>query len=64
MLRLPFSLDVGEVAVSASIGIAIVAGTEAPDQLVHRADTAMYAAKRHGDTYELAPPPETTPPDA
>ena len=59
-LTLPFALSAGQVTVGASIGIA----TSAPaasltgDDLLRRADAAMYAAKRAGkNRYRLAEPP-------
>jgi diguanylate cyclase (GGDEF)-like protein len=41
--------------VSASIGIAVADAATQPDELIRRADHAMYAAKRHGPgRYHLA----------
>lgn len=57
-LREPFVLPVGEAALTASIGIALASDDEAPDELVGRADHAMYAAKRRGDAHEVAPRPD------
>jgi diguanylate cyclase (GGDEF)-like protein len=54
VIRRPFVLDGEEVALSASIGIAVASGFEAPDDLVSRADAAMYGAKQRRDTHELA----------
>ena len=53
-LRPPFELAGREVAISASIGIAVATGTEAPDTLVSRADGAMYRAKGRRGTLQLA----------
>ena len=48
-LRLPFSLSVHEVFVTASIGIVLSpTGYEQQDDLLRDADTAMYRAKAHG----------------
>jgi diguanylate cyclase (GGDEF)-like protein len=45
----PFTLAGREVAVGASIGLAIApSGTIAADELVHRADLAMYVSKHGG----------------
>lgn len=42
----PFALDCGEVRASASVGFAVgVPGADAPEELLHRADVAMYATK-------------------
>lgn len=48
-LRAPYSIR-GRPQVSASVGLATYAGgtEETPDDLIRRADTAMYAAKRAG----------------
>jgi predicted signal transduction protein with EAL and GGDEF domain len=47
--RTPVDLGGNRVRASASIGIAIAAGGEPrPDELLHRADVAMYQAKRRG----------------
>jgi predicted signal transduction protein with EAL and GGDEF domain len=48
-LRAPFPVDGRDVAVAASIGIAVsVTGREAVDELLRDADTAMYRAKAAG----------------
>jgi diguanylate cyclase (GGDEF)-like protein/PAS domain S-box-containing protein len=51
-LRTPFSLGDKEVFVGASVGIAVVQGSEAmvfgADELMRNADVAMYMAKRQG----------------
>jgi diguanylate cyclase (GGDEF)-like protein len=45
----PFVLDAGEARISASIGITLYPGDAAsPEELLRRADTAMYAAKNAG----------------
>ena len=49
VLARPFSLSVGEVSISASVGIAFAGQTNHdPDQLLHAADVAMYQVKRSG----------------
>ena len=55
MLRAPFDLQGHEVAVTASIGIAVYPGDSLdPDALIRYADTAMYRAKQGGrDTYRF-----------
>ncbi|MBV8719657.1 MAG: EAL domain-containing protein, partial [Chloroflexi bacterium] len=47
-LETPILLPSTEVFVSASIGIAVASGPEDVDELLSRADVAMYAAKRGG----------------
>ena len=52
-LNPPVRVADNDVTVTASIGVAVTAGTAGtgtvePDQLLHRADLAMYRAKRHG----------------
>jgi diguanylate cyclase (GGDEF)-like protein/PAS domain S-box-containing protein len=47
-LRTPFMVEDSEVLVGASIGIATGHGTENADELIRRADAAMYAAKGRG----------------
>jgi diguanylate cyclase (GGDEF)-like protein/PAS domain S-box-containing protein len=44
-LRAPLQLGTREVTVGASVGVATSVGTEDPDELLHRADLAMYAEK-------------------
>jgi diguanylate cyclase (GGDEF)-like protein len=53
-LRRPFELHGKTVSISASIGIAVATGGEAPDALVSRADGAMYQAKSHRGALRLA----------
>ena len=43
----PFHLDVGTATIGASVGVALHDGSETADQLLRRADLAMYAVK-HG----------------
>ncbi len=55
-LAAPVTLDRGEVVIRASIGIAVGHGSEGGEELLRRADIAMYAAKARGGnchvTYE------------
>ena len=56
-LRIPFKLESGDVLVTASMGVAISAGSESVDELLRNADTAMYAAKARGkQCYEIFDP--------
>jgi diguanylate cyclase (GGDEF)-like protein len=50
---MPFVVRGHDVSISASIGIAMGRGGEAPDELLRRADAAMYLAKRSGKDHEL-----------
>jgi diguanylate cyclase (GGDEF)-like protein len=54
-LAVPFVLEETEVTITASIGIAYTGrGNEAPEQLLHDADRAMYRTKRQSvDTRQL-----------
>ncbi|WP_296948766.1 diguanylate cyclase domain-containing protein [uncultured Massilia sp.] len=51
-MRVPFATSAGPVPVTASVGIALADGAQAPmpdqEQLLGRADAALYAAKRDG----------------
>jgi two-component system, cell cycle response regulator len=51
----PISIDGEEVSISPSIGIALADARERAEDLIERADHAMYAAKRAGETYQVAP---------
>lgn len=56
-MEAPFDIDAARVTLSTSIGIALFRPADAatPDQLLHAADQAMYAAKRSGkNRVELA----------
>jgi diguanylate cyclase (GGDEF)-like protein len=51
----PLALEGEEVSLTPSIGIALGEGIAKPEELIERADEAMYSAKRRTDTnYELA----------
>jgi len=48
----PYLLDGNEAAITTSIGICFYPGDgEDPSVLIHRADNAMYHAKRHGKNH-------------
>ena len=47
-LRAAVEAAAGPVPMTASVGCAVLEGDEAPDDLVRRADAALYAAKREG----------------
>jgi diguanylate cyclase (GGDEF)-like protein len=51
----PMTLKGEPIVVTPSIGIALAGQSEKPEQLIERADHAMYAAKRAGSTYQIAP---------
>jgi diguanylate cyclase (GGDEF)-like protein len=53
-VREPLSLRGEEVSVTPSIGIALAYAGERPEQLLERADQAMYSAKRSGVIYQIA----------
>jgi diguanylate cyclase (GGDEF)-like protein len=55
-VRSPLSVEGEEVSLTPSIGIAMGSGIGRPEELIERADRAMYAAKRRDDTnVEIAP---------
>jgi diguanylate cyclase (GGDEF)-like protein len=55
-VRSPVSLEGEEVSLTPSIGIALGGSSQKPDDLLDRADKAMYSAKRRSDTnHEIAP---------
>ena len=57
-VRRPFNLGERTLSVSTSIGIAFFEAGMAPDELIRRADQAMYIAKRAGrDRFEVASAP-------
>ncbi len=47
-LSAPFQLDVAEVQIGASVGVAIESAPVTADELILHADTALYQAKRQG----------------
>ena len=50
----PYALDAGEAFVSASVGIAFASVGDSPDNLLRKADVAMYRAKEAGrNRYEI-----------
>jgi diguanylate cyclase (GGDEF)-like protein len=54
-VRTPVSIEGEEVSLIPSIGIALGRSTEKAEDLIERADKAMYSAKRRSDaTYEIA----------
>jgi diguanylate cyclase (GGDEF)-like protein len=53
-VRSPLTVEGEEVSLTPSIGIAIGSGIHRPEELIERADRAMYVAKRRDDTnYEI-----------
>jgi diguanylate cyclase (GGDEF)-like protein len=61
-LRSPFLLEGREVSITASIGIGVLEPeTGQPEEVLRRADMAMYAAKREGkNRYRIFHPGEST----
>jgi diguanylate cyclase (GGDEF)-like protein len=54
-VRSPVTLEGEEVSLTPSIGIALGRSSQRPEDLLERADKAMYAAKQRSDTtYEIA----------
>jgi diguanylate cyclase (GGDEF)-like protein len=54
-VRSPVSIEGEEISLTPSIGIALGGDHEKPEDLLDRADKAMYAAKRHPDAnFEIA----------
>jgi diguanylate cyclase (GGDEF)-like protein len=52
----PLSVDGEEISLAPSIGIALARGIRKPEEMIDRADRAMYAAKRRDDThFQIAP---------
>jgi diguanylate cyclase (GGDEF)-like protein len=52
----PMTIDGAPVTLTASFGVAVLGAGESPENLLHRADTAMYQAKRNGrNRVEVAP---------
>jgi diguanylate cyclase (GGDEF)-like protein len=50
----PLSVEGEEVSLTPSIGIALGNAGDKPEELIERADRAMYSAKRRGAIYEIA----------
>jgi len=62
VVRRPAMLGGAELTVTCSVGIALLAPGDDPDEVVHRANEAMYSAKRSGrDRWEIAGPLNTGP---
>jgi diguanylate cyclase (GGDEF)-like protein len=56
-VRSPVAVGGEEISLTPSIGIALGAMDEKPEDLLDRADKAMYSAKRRADTnFEMAAP--------
>jgi len=54
-VRSPLSVEGEEISLTPSIGVALDRGIHKPEELIERADRAMYSAKRRGDTnYEIS----------
>jgi diguanylate cyclase (GGDEF)-like protein len=54
-VREPLAVEGEDVSLTPSVGIALASGIRKPEELLGRADAAMYSAKRRGDTnYEIA----------
>jgi diguanylate cyclase (GGDEF)-like protein len=52
----PLSIEGEEISLTPSIGIALARGIRKPEEMIDRADRAMYSAKRRDDTtYEISP---------
>jgi diguanylate cyclase (GGDEF)-like protein len=67
-LRQPFAIDRRMLSLGASLGVVEASATEpglTPDQLMHRADEAMYAGKRRGKgmTVHYRPDLDQSPPE-
>lgn len=60
-VRRPFTFGERTIAVTTSIGIAFFEPDMGPEELIRRADQAMYSAKRAGrDRFEIASDPRST----
>jgi diguanylate cyclase (GGDEF)-like protein len=57
-VRSPLSVEGEEISLTPSIGVALARGIRRPEELIERADRAMYSAKRSSDTnYVIAAAP-------
>jgi diguanylate cyclase (GGDEF)-like protein len=57
-VRSPLSVEGEEISLTPSIGVALGRGIRRPEEMIDRADRAMYSAKRRGDTnYEISAQP-------
>jgi diguanylate cyclase (GGDEF)-like protein len=55
-VRSPLSIEGEEISLTPSIGVALGRGIRKPEEMIDRADRAMYSAKRRGDTnFEISP---------
>lgn len=59
-LRAPYSVAGHRIEIGASIGAALTEDGDDVDAVVHRADVAMYAAKRAGGNQVVVAPPTTS----
>jgi diguanylate cyclase (GGDEF)-like protein len=57
----PVLTDAGPVAVTCSFGVAEDSGTSSAEELINKADEALYCAKRAGRNCVCAGPPESKP---
>src|SRR3954447_1291368 len=55
-VRSPLSVEGEDISLTPSIGIALARGIHKPEELIERADKAMYSAKRSSDTNQVIAP--------